>query len=163
MNNEMLRALNQQVNNELYSAYLYLSMASYFESTGLRGCANWMEIQAGEERDHAMKIYRYIHERRGVVTFAGIDAPKSVWKSPLAVFEEAFAHEQKVTKMIHDLVELATKHRDHATFSFLQWFVDEQVEEEANADEIVQKLQMVSGDSAALFAIDAYLGVRKAE
>ena len=157
---KMEGALNVQVNAELYSAYLYLSMESYFKSLNLNGFANWMRVQTQEEVSHAMKIYDFINERGGRALLKGIEGPPTKWKSPLAVFETAYAHEQKVTGLINDLVDLAIKEKDHATNSFLQWFVNEQVEEEASADEIVQQLKMMENAPGGMFMLDRELGQR---
>jgi ferritin len=153
-------ALNKQLNAELYSSYLYLSMAAYFESISLKGFANWMRIQAREELVHAMKFYYYVHERAGRVNLASISAPSAQWDSPLAAFEQVYEHEQKVTGLINDLVTLAISEADHATNNFLQWFVAEQVEEESSADEIVQKLRLLGEDRSGLFMLDQELGQR---
>ena len=128
LNQEMEEQLNEQINAELYSAYLYQAMAAYFEDEDLDGFANWMDIQAQEELSHARKIYDFINERGGRVKLKAIEAPQNEWDSPLNAFEDAYAHEQKITKMIDDLVNLAIEENDHAANSFLQWFVDEQVE-----------------------------------
>jgi len=157
---KMEEALNAQVNAELYSAYLYLSMESYFTSLNLNGCANWMRVQTQEEVAHAMKIYDFINERGGRAILKAIDGPPTEWNSPLAVFEAAYAHEQKVTRLINDLVDLAIKEKDHATNSFLQWFVNEQVEEEASADAIVQQLRMMENAPGGMFMLDRELGQR---
>lgn len=157
---QMEKALNAQVNAEFYSAYLYLSMESYFKSLNLNGFANWMRVQTQEEIMHAMKIYDFINERGGRALLKGIEGPPTKWKSPLAVFEAAYAHEQKVTGLINDLVDLAMKEKDHATNSFLQWFVNEQVEEEASADEIVQQLKMMENAPGGMFMLDRELGQR---
>lgn len=153
-------ALNEQLNAELYSSYLYLSMAAYFTGLGLSGFSRWMEVQSLEELTHAMKFYGFINERRGTVTLKPIDGPPSQWESPLNAFEEAYGHEQKVTGLIHDLVDLAIKERDHASNNFLQWFVSEQVEEEASTDEVVQKLKLVGEAQGGLFMLDQELGQR---
>jgi len=158
---KMEAALNGQINAELYSEYLYLSMAAYFESLNLGGFARWMEVQAGEEHSHAMKIYKFINERGGRVSLEAINKPKSEWGSPQEAFEEAYAHEQKVTKMIHDLVDLSGQEKDHASFTMLQWFVDEQVEEEDSAGTIAERLKAVKGAPQALFMMDQALGQRK--
>lgn len=157
---KMLKELNKQINAELYSAYIYLSMSAYFQSTNLGGFANWMRVQATEELTHAMKIYDYVNERGSRVVLQPIEQPPSEWKSPLAVFEEAYKHEQKVTGMINDLTNLAISEKDHATEIFLQWFVSEQVEEEASADEIVQKLKLVGDVGGGIFMIDRELAKR---
>jgi ferritin len=162
LSDSMQSAMNDQINAELYSAYAYLSMAAYFEAQNLPGFAAWMRAQAGEELEHAMRFYDYIHQRRGRVLLAAIDAVPTEWESPSAVFEAALAHEQKVTGLIHDLVNLALDERDHASSSFLQWFVDEQVEEEASADAIVQKLRLMAGAPSALYLLDRELGQRRA-
>ncbi|RLB22092.1 MAG: ferritin [Deltaproteobacteria bacterium] len=154
------KALNEQVNAEFYSAFLYLSMAAYFRSINLSGFANWMEVQYQEEVAHAMKFYNYINERGGRVLLKAIDAPPTEWDSPLAAFEAAYQHEQKVTRLINDLVELAIEEHDHATNIFLQWFVTEQVEEEDNANEVVQKLKLVSDARGGIFMLDRELGQR---
>ncbi len=153
-------ALNKQLNAELYSSYLYLSMAAYFESVSLKGFANWMLAQTQEELVHAMKFYDYIHERAARVNLTSIAAPSAQWDSPLAAFEQVYEHEQKVTGMINDLVTLAVSEADQATNNFLQWFVAEQVEEESSADEIVQKLRLLGEDRSRLFTLDQELGQR---
>ncbi len=153
-------ALNKQLNAELYSSYLYLSMAAYFESVSLKGFANWMRVQAQEELAHAMKFYDYVNERGGRVKLTSISAPSTQWDSPLAAFKQVYEHEQKVTKLINDLVTLAISEADHATNNFLQWFVAEQVEEESSADEIVQKLKLLGEDRSGLFMLDQELGQR---
>ena len=153
-------ALNKQVNAELYSSYLYLSMAAYFESVDLSGFAAWMRVQAQEELVHAIKLYDFVNERGGRVTLTAIEAPPVQWDSPLAVFEAVYSHEQKVTGLINGLVDLAIEERDHATRSFLMWFVDEQVEEEASADAVVRKLKLAGESGSGLFMIDRELGQR---
>jgi len=154
------KALNKQINAELYSAYLYLSMSAYFQSINLAGFANWMRVQALEEMTHADKFYNFIVERGGRVELEAIEAPPKEWSSHLAVFENAYKHEQKVTSMINDLVDLAIKEKDHASNIFLQWFVTEQVEEEASADEVVQKLKLAGDKGSGLFMIDGELSKR---
>ena len=153
-------ALNKQLNAEIYSAYLYLAMSAYFESTNLKGFANWMQVQAQEEMAHAMKFYTYIFERGGRVTLSALDAPPKKWESPIAVFESTLQHEKKVTGLINGLVDLASSEKDHATCNFLQWFVDEQVEEETSADEMVQKTKLVADEHDGLFILDKELGQR---
>ncbi|MDT8302230.1 MAG: ferritin, partial [Sedimentisphaerales bacterium] len=139
---KMEEALNEQVNAELYSAYLYLSMESFFKSQNLNGFANWMRIQTQEEVMHAMKMYDFINERGGRILLAAIEGPTTEWDSTLEVFKAVYEHEQKVTGLINNLVDLAITEKDHATNSFLQWFVNEQVEEEATASEILQTLKL---------------------
>ncbi len=163
LSEKMQAAMNKQINAELHSAYIYLSMAAYFEDKNLPGFAHWMRVQAKEEVGHAMKFFDFIVERRGRVLLEPVAAVPTDWPSPLAVFENALAHEQKVTGLINDLVNLAIAEKDHASNSFLQWFVDEQVEEEASADAIVQKLKMAGDSSVALLILDQELGGREAE
>jgi ferritin len=160
LDKEMESALNNQLNAEMYSAYLYLSMAAYFQSINLGGFANWMRVQNQEEMVHAMKFYDFINERGGRVTLKPIDVPATQWESPLAAFEAAYAHEQKVTGLINNLVETALEKRDHATNIFLQWFVSEQVEEEDSANEIVQKINLVGEAKGGMFMLDRELGQR---
>lgn len=154
------KALNEQVNAELYSAYLYLAMSAWFESQNLPGFAGWMRIQNREETAHGMKFFGFINERRGRVTLTEIDEPTKEWKSPLAAFEAALEHEQYITGRINDLMNLAAAEKDHATAGFLQWFVKEQVEEEATADSIIQKLRMAEKAPGAMLMLDQVLGQR---
>jgi ferritin len=161
LSEKMEKALNAQVNAELFSAYLYVSMAAYFESVNLGGMATWMRMQAKEEETHAMKIFDFINDRGGRVTLTAIDAPETEWDSALAVFEAGYAHEQKVTGLINDLVKVAREENDPATEAFLQWFVSEQVEEEKTADGIVQALKMVQSNPPALLMMDRELGQRQ--
>lgn len=157
---QMQDAINEQINKELYSEYLYLSMAAYFEAQNLPGFANFFVVQAQEERFHAMKFYKFLNDRGGRVILKAIDQPMVDFDSPLQVFEESYKHEQFVTRRIHDLVDVAMAEKDHATMSFLNWFVDEQVEEEATFDELVNKLKMVDGKGHALLMLDKELGAR---
>lgn len=154
------KALTKHLNAEIYSSYLYLSMAAYFESINLKGFANWMRVQTQEELVHAMKFYDFIIERGGKVVLTSIEGPRTEWSSPLAVFEHAYEHEQKVTGLINTLVDLSIAEQDHATNNFLQWFVAEQVEEEASADEVVQKIKLMGDASGGLFMLDSELGQR---
>jgi len=158
---KMLKALNQQINAELYSSYLYLSMAAYFESENLRGFARWMKAQSREEYGHAMKIFEYALGRGGKVDLGEIEAPRTEWKSALGVFEETLAHELKVTGLIHGLVKLAKEENDYATEVFLQWFVTEQVEEESSALQTVETLKAIKDSANGLFMLDHALGERK--
>ncbi|MBN2383450.1 ferritin [bacterium] len=160
LSKKMSKAMNHQVNRELYSAYLYLSMAAYFRSINLNGFANWMEIQCQEEMTHAQKFYQFIDERGEKVVLEAIEAPPHTWKTPLQVFEETFKHEQHVTSLINNLVKLAQTENDYASHSFLQWFVNEQVEEESTADDIVQQLKLVGNQGQGLFMLDRELGQR---
>lgn len=157
----MEQALNEQVNAEMYSAYLYLSMSAYFEDMNLSGFAHWMYIQAQEEMTHAMKIYNYIFDRGGKVSLQAIDKPPAKWDNPVNVVEEVYSHEQKVTQMIHNLVNIAREEKDHSTDNMLQWFVSEQVEEEASADDLLQKLKIINGSGQGLLMIDRELAQRQ--
>jgi ferritin len=154
-------ALNKQINRELYSAYLYLAMSAYFETANMKGFAKWMRIQAKEEQTHAFKFYDYIIARGGKTNLLAIEAPKSKWTSAGKVFEEVYAHEQKVTGFINSLVELAIKEKDHATFEMLQWFVKEQVEEEEHASEILAKIKAIGDVPGHLFYLDHEMGKRE--
>lgn len=154
-------AMNEQIKNEFFSAYQYLSMAAYCEGENLPGFAHWMRTQAQEEKDHAMKFYDFILERDGRVELRAIDQPRVEFGSPLEVFEGALEHERKVTAMIHDLYALAMEEKDYASQTFLQWFVTEQVEEEKNAGDVVETLRMVGGSKEALFLLDRELGQRQ--
>ncbi|MBF0525631.1 MAG: ferritin [Deltaproteobacteria bacterium] len=160
IHDKMQQAINEQINAELYSSYLYLSMTSSFYSINLPGFANWMRVQTQEELVHAMKFYDYLISRGGRVILKPIEGVPTSWESPLAVFEDAYKHEQKVTGLINKLVDLAIESSDHATNTFLQWFVNEQVEEEASADGVVQKLRLMGGQGSALFMIDQELATR---
>ena len=157
LNETVQKALNDQFNAEMYSSYLYLSMNAWFKAINLDGFANWMYQQTKEELVHAMKFYDFINQRGGRVIPAAIDAPPYEWDTPLAVFEDTLAHEQKVTGMINNLVEIAGAERDHATHIFLQWFVTEQVEEEDNVGGVLEQLKLVKEDKSGLFMIDREL------
>jgi len=159
--NSIEKAINDQINAELYSAYLYLSMSAYFEGSNLHGFAHWMSVQAKEEMAHAMKFYNYTFERGGSVKLTSIEAPPAKWKSPLEAFESAYKHELKVTGLIHKLVDLARSEKDVATENFLMWYVDEQVEEEAHSDAIVQKLKLIKDSPNGLIMLDKELSGRE--
>ena len=152
--------LNEQVNAEFYSAYLYLSMVAYFESINLPGFAAWMLAQSQEEVVHAMKIFNHIIDRGGRITLGVIETPAVEWSSPLHAFENAYAHEQKVTGLINNLVKTAISEHDHASNNFLQWFVTEQVEEEKSTDEVVQKLKRAGDSPGVLLMLDREMGQR---
>jgi len=154
INKKMVKALNEQINAELYSAYLYLSMADYFELVNLPGFANWMKVQIQEELMHAMKIYDFVNRRGGRVILKAIEQPQAEWESASGAFEAVYKHEQKVTGLINNLVNLAIEEKDHSTNIFLQWFVNEQVEEEKNARDIVGKLKLINGDPRALYMVE---------
>ena len=159
----MQDAINDQINKELYSAYLYLSMAAYFEDNNLPGFAHWMRVQESEEREHAMKLYDFLLERGGRVILKAIDAPKTEWKSTLEVAEEVAAHEAKVTAYIYALYETALKEKDYPAQMMLQWFITEQVEEEKNAAEIVANLKLIETHGTAVLMLDSRLAKRGRE
>lgn len=156
-------AMNEQINKEWFSSYLYLSMAAYFEARNLSGFGRWMRVQADEEREHAMKFYDFILECGGNVTLKAIDAPKVQWSSSLEVAEEVAAHEAKVTASIYELYELAQKEKDYPSQVMLQWFISEQVEEEKNAAELVADLKLIEERGTAVLMLDKQLGKRKDE
>lgn len=162
LSEKMQKALNGQLNAEIYSSYLYLSMNAYFKSVNLDGFANWMYAQAQEEMMHAMKFYDFINQRGGRVLLTAIDAPPIEWDSPTAVFEDTLKHEQKVTGLIIDLVEVAMAERDHATQIFLQWFVTEQVEEEDSVGSVLEQLRLLRDAKGGLFMMDRELAKRQA-
>lgn len=157
---KIIESLNHQLNSELYSSYLYLSMAAYFENENLSGFSHWMRMQSQEEYGHAMKFYGYILEVGGKVNLQKIEAPKASWKSGQDIFEETLKHEQEVTKSIYDIVDLTVSEKDHATNIFLQWFVTEQVEEESTADKILNKIKLLGDTKNGLFLLDRELGMR---
>jgi len=157
---KMEEALNGQLNAELYSAYLYLSMVAYFKSANLPGFANWMRVQTQEEQFHAMKFYDYIIERGGRVILHPIDAPPADWDSPFASFKATLEHEQKVTGLVNELVYLARDEKDNASEVFLQWFVKEQVEEEDNVGKVLGQLKLIKDSLEALFMMDKEMGQR---
>lgn len=156
-------ALNDQITNEMYSAYVYLAMSAHLTGANLRGCARWMRLQSQEEYSHAMKIYDFVLERGGRVVLKPIDQPPAQYKSPLDVFQQALKHEQKVTGTINRLYELAIKENDYPTQIMLQWFITEQVEEEHAAGDVVEQLKMIGNEPTALFLLDQQLGTRGAE
>ncbi len=153
-------ALNAQINAEMWSAYLYLSMAAYCHEQGLAGMANWFEVQFKEEQDHAMIIYKHLVARGGRVKLAPIAEVETEWASPLAVFENTLTHEKKVTSLINELYALATEEKDYATQSMLKWFIDEQVEEEENVKTLIDNLRMIKDNGFGLYMIDKELGAR---
>lgn len=159
---ELIDAINDQINFELYSGYIYLSMATWFEEKNLTGMAHWMEVQADEEYNHAIRFYRHIVERGGRVVMKGIQTPKTDWASPLEVFEDAYHHELTVTERIYKIGEIAERLGDRSTQAMLQWFYNEQTEEEKNTMEIRDILKMVKDSIPALMQINAKLGERPA-
>jgi len=158
---KVLEAMNEQMNFELYSGYIYLSMASYFESESLRGFAHWMKVQFEEEKGHAMRFYSYLLERGFKPVFESIPRPKESWSSPLDAFEDALEHERKVTSRIWALVDLARSEGDKASERFLDWFVNEQVEEEAGVQLVVDLLKKVEDNVGGLLYLDSELGKRE--
>lgn len=160
INQRLEKAINEQINAELYSAYLYLSMGAYFEEQGLEGFANWMRVQFEEEQFHGLKFFDYLAERGGRILLGAIEAPATEWESPVAVFEEVLKHERHVTSLINNLIDIAIEEKDHATKSFLNWFIDEQVEEEAAAESLLSQLRLVQGDGRGLLMLDRELSSR---
>lgn len=153
-------SLNDQINFEFYSAYIYLSMAAYFEANNLMGCAQWMKTQTQEELIHAMKMYEFVNERGGRVILKEIKGPKTEWASPVEAFEDALKHEQIVTGRINQMMDIAVEEKDHATQIFLHWFITEQVEEEASVGAVIQKLKLAGQAPGGIFMVDKELGQR---
>jgi ferritin len=162
LSKKMQKALNDQIQAEMASAYLYLAMSNWFKGQNLDGFAGWLEMQAQEEFGHAMKFYGYVHERGSEVAFQALVAPPISWKSAMAVFQEVYKHEQKVTGLINDLCVLADAEKDIATRSMLNWFVDEQVEEEASAQSVVDKLKLLENHPGGVYLLDKEMGGRAA-
>lgn len=160
MDGSIQDAINEQIRNELYAGYVYLAMSAHFEEANLSGFAHWMRLQAQEELHHGMRLFDYLLDRGGSVVLEGIDKPPTDWGSPLSIFEHALEHERSVTKRIDDLYELAEQKHDHATQVALQWFITEQVEEEASAEAAVDQLRMAGDNAAALLMLDQKFGAR---
>lgn len=154
INKKVQNKINEQINEELFSAYLYLSMSAYFEGMNLSGFANWMRIQAQEEQFHAMKFFDYLNERGGTVELLAIEKPANSWKSILNIFEETLKHEEHITSKINDLAKLAFKEGDFASSNFLQWYIDEQVEEEATASNILEQIRFLGDNKHGLLMLD---------
>jgi ferritin len=157
---KVLDALNKQLNQELYASYVYLAMSAHFESASLTGFAKWMRAQSVEEYQHAMKIFDFIHQVDGKIELFKIDVPKSSWNSPQQIFQEVYDQEKSVTSSIYDIVDLAIAQRDHATTTFLQWFVNEQVEEESSVLKILDRLNLIGDNKNGLILLDHELGSR---
>ncbi|MEO8398341.1 MAG: ferritin [Ignavibacteriaceae bacterium] len=157
---KMQKALNKQLNEELFSSYAYLAMSAYFEAENLIGFASWMKIQSQEEYAHAMKIFEYMHQAGGKVVLQKIDVPRLTWKTSLEVFQDMLKQELSVTKSIDDLVDLAIAEKDHATNNFLQWFVSEQVEEEASSIKFLERMKLIGDNKNGLFLLDREMGMR---
>lgn len=153
-------AINDQINKELYSSYLYLSMATYYAESNLSGFAAWMRVQSSEEYTHAMKFYGYVVERNGHVELEAIEKPHSKFKSPVDVFKQILEHEQKVTGMINRIYELAAKEKDYPTQIMLEWFITEQLEEEKSAGDILEQLKMIGDSPVSLIMMDRHLATR---
>ncbi len=160
LSEKMQSAINAQINAELWSAYLYLSMSMDAANKGMKGIANWFAIQFKEEQDHAQIFINYINSQGGRVLLAPIAAVDTEWESPLAMFEQTLTHEQKVTSLINDLYNLAVEEKDHATKNMLDWFIDEQVEEEESARDIIDQMRMVEGNKFGLYMIDKEMATR---
>jgi ferritin len=157
---KMTGAINEQINKEVYSAYLYQAMSAFASYKGWKGIANWFQIQVQEELTHSQKFYNYVLDQGELVELAAIDKPEISFKTPLDLFEETLKHEKIVTSLINSLMDLAQKENDRATYSFLQWFIDEQVEEEANAGDLVGQLKMIGNEGGGLFMFDKELSTR---
>ncbi|MCB2192239.1 MAG: ferritin [Deltaproteobacteria bacterium] len=160
LNEKMEAAINGQINAEIYSSYLYMSMATWFDAQSLPGMAHWMRVQAQEEWTHAIKFYNFVNERGGRVILSAIEGPETEWDNPLAVFQAVAEHEAKVTGLINGLMDLALELKDHASSSFLQWFVDEQVEEESSAADVVGQMKLAQDNPSALLMLDKELAAR---
>ena len=160
LSKKMENTLNDQINKEMYSAYLYMAMSARSTNIGLPGFANWFMVQYKEEMEHAMRIYDYINDQGGTIQLKGIEAPPSTFKDPMDMFKKTLIHEQFVTKSINNLMDLPKKQNDHATQIFLQWFVTEQIEEEGNDNDIIAKLELAGSKGNGLFMIDKELATR---
>ncbi len=160
INEKMEKAFNDQINAELYSEYLYLSMKAYFETLNLKGFVNWMDVQVQEEHAHAMGMFDYVNSRGGKVTLKAIDAPKTEWNSPLEVFQDVLKHEELVTSLINKVADVAEEVKDRAALNFLNWYIKEQVEEEDNVGNVLATLKLIGNDSNGLLALDKELATR---
>lgn len=160
LSKELLEGLNDQINFEFYSSYIYLAMAGYYESIDLKGFANFFRVQAKEELDHAMKLYDYVYQKNGAVILEQVNKPKADFSGVIDAFEKAYAHEQIVTKKIYALTDIAYEQREHATISLLKWFIDEQVEEENNFNLLVKRLRRIEDNPAGLYLMDDELATR---
>jgi len=156
----LTEALNDQVNAEIYSAYLYLSMSAYAEGASLKGAANWLYVQTKEEMSHAIHMYQYVLDRGAAPVLPAIEAPEASFTSLAGIFEKVLAHEQKVTERLNKIATLAMKENDHACYQFIMWYVNEQVEEESNAQEILSKLALIGDNKGHLLSLDNELGTR---
>ena len=163
INTTVQEAINEQIKNEVYSAYLYLAMSAHFEAANLPGFAHWMRLQSNEEVDHALKLFDYLNDRGGRVELKAIDKPPTTWESTLVTFKDALEHEQKITALIHNLYATAAKENDYATQVMLMWFIDEQVEEEKSTSLIVEQLKLIEVRGTAILFLDKQLGKRSSE
>jgi len=163
INTTVQEAINEQIKNEVYSAYLYLAMSAHFEAANLPGFAHWMRLQSNEEVDHALKLFDYLNDRGGKVELKAIDKPPTTWESTLVTFKDALEHEQKITALIHNLYATAAKENDYATQVMLMWFIDEQVEEEKSTSLIVEQLKLIEVRGTAILFLDKQLGKRSSE
>jgi ferritin len=160
---KMQDAINEQIKNEIYSAYLYLSMSAHFEAENLPGFAHWMRVQFEEEMTHALKLYDHMNERGGRTKLLAIPEPQSEWNTSLEVFNQVLEHEQHVTSLIHNLYKTSLEENDYAAQVMLHWFINEQVEEEKNATEIVEQLKLIDARGTAVLMLDHNLGKRGKE
>ena len=161
LTNKLQDALNEQINKEFFAEYLYLSMSAYLESIEMEGFANYFNVQAQEEHFHAMKMFNFVHDKGGRVILKSLKEPKSEYTSVVNVIEESLKHERYVTKSINELMDVAIKENDHSVKSFLEWYVDEQVEEEATISRLLAKLKLINGEGFGLLTLDSQLGARK--
>lgn len=160
MNSKLIQAFSSQINKEYFSAFLYLAMSDYFSNNGLKGAANWTYIQYQEELAHAQNMVHYVHARSESVKFEAISDPSGGWSNALDVFKAVLEHEKLVTESIGNLATLAMQSNDHAAYNFLQWYISEQVEEEGNANDIIDKLTLADSNPNALLMIDSQLATR---
>lgn len=160
LKDKILKALNKQLNEELYSSYAYLAMSTHFSSQSLDGFAHWFRLQSQEEYGHAMKILDYINTRNGKVSLMKVDPPKAGWKNPQQVFKEVYDQEVSVSKSINDIVGLSLSEKDYATNNFMQWFVSEQVEEESTATKLLDRINLIGDNTNGLLIFDKELGMR---
>ncbi|MCD4654323.1 ferritin [bacterium] len=160
LSQKLEKAINVHINAEIFSSYLYYSMASYFDSKSLKGFAHWMRIQALEEMTHAHKFIMFLGDRGGRAIMQTVEGPQNEWESPLATVIAVYEHEVKVSGLINGLMDMAIEEKDYASVNFLQWFVGEQVEEEASADEVVQKLGLIEQTKGGLFMLDQEMNKR---
>ncbi len=160
LNAKVAELLNEQINKEFYSAYLYLDFSIYYEAEGLDGFANWYRVQAQEERDHAMLMLQYLQNNGEKVTLKAVEQPDKELKDKLEVLEMGLAHEQYVTALIHNIYDAAYSVRDFRTMQFLDWFVKEQGEEEKNAEDMIKKMKLFAGDAKSLYMLNSEMGAR---